>query len=121
MSESKVYPVHTLPAERVFRRILGWLTLRAEHFAPFIVAVVLMGMFLVAMFWARYKALWYDELLSLSVAKLPHISDIWSFTKTGADGQPPLYYCLLHVTIRVFGNDPWGIRLPSTLGYLVFC
>ncbi|MFL6449322.1 MAG: glycosyltransferase family 39 protein [Bryobacteraceae bacterium] len=70
---------------------------------------------------ARYKPFWLDEIITLSIAKLPRISDIWALCRSGAEYQPPLYHYLMRASIRLFGSDELGIRLPSIAGYVLFC
>ena len=58
------------------------------------------------------SALWLDEALSVSIARLP-LSEL-----TGAlrlDGSPPLYYVLLHLWMQVFGTGDLAVRLLSAV------
>lgn len=55
---------------------------------------------------------WLDEAYSVSVARRP----IGEIPRSLADETgPPLYYMLLHVWIRLFGEGETAIRLPSVL------
>lgn len=56
--------------------------------------------------------IWFDEAFSYLVARLPLVQ---LFVATGADNNPPLYYLLLHIWIRVFGASPISLRLPSII------
>ena len=49
------------------------------------------------------EALWMDEGLSIGLASQP-LFDIPGDLRQ--DGNPPLYYMLLHVWIQIFGNGP---------------
>jgi mannosyltransferase len=56
--------------------------------------------------------LWLDEALSVNIASLP-LGEIPSALRR--DGAPPLYYCLLHLWIQVFGDGDVAVRSLSAL------
>lgn len=56
--------------------------------------------------------LWFDEALSVNIAKLP-ISELGAALKQ--DGAPPLYYTILHFWIEVFGSGDFAVRAFSGL------
>lgn len=60
------------------------------------------------------QSYWRDEAFSVLAAKgsIPFI-----ITKLGF--EPPVYYTLLHVWIRLFGESDLGIRLLSFIGYIL--
>lgn len=58
------------------------------------------------------SALWLDEALSVSIAQLP-LSELRDALRV--DGSPPLYYALLHVWIRFFGDGDQQVRLLSAV------
>ena len=55
--------------------------------------------------------IWGDEAWSITVANWPMAEVIAS----DAEFNPPLYHMLLHITIRLFGQTPLGIRYLSVL------
>jgi mannosyltransferase len=57
-------------------------------------------------FWTR-SDLWFDEALSVDVARLP-LDDLRG--ALAHDGHPPLYYVLLHLWMRVFGESDLAVR-----------
>ena len=71
-----------------------------------VAGVVAITVGLVLRFWTR-SDLWLDEALTVNVAKLP-LRDIPNALRH--DGGPPLYYLLLHVWMRVFGDSDGVIR-----------
>jgi hypothetical protein len=107
--------------ERAFARNLARFAAWAERFAPWIASAVLAGIVFIAVVNARFKPLWLDEIMGVMIAKLPSTADIWEICKSGADNQPPLYHYAMHASIRLFGNDELGLRLPSIAGYALFC
>ncbi|MEZ5310516.1 MAG: glycosyltransferase family 39 protein [Microthrixaceae bacterium] len=60
-------------------------------------------------FWPR-SSLWLDEALSVNIAALP-LGDLTEALRH--DGHPPLYYLLLHVWMKVFGDSDWAVRALS--------
>lgn len=58
------------------------------------------------------SALWLDEALSVSIARLP-LSQLRGALRL--DGSPPLYYLLLHLWMRAFGTGDLAVRLLSAM------
>ncbi len=59
------------------------------------------------------RSLWFDEAKSLVVASAP-LSGIAARARS-LEGVPPLYFCLLHGWMSVFGASIWSLRLFSAL------
>lgn len=59
------------------------------------------------------QSLWRDEIASVAFARLP-LSRIWSAWMVH-ETNPPLYYTLLHVWIRLFGEGEFAVRSLSAL------
>ena len=86
------------------------------------VAVTLTALlFALACLRALYKPLWFDEIISILIAKQPHSADMWAVAKSGADGQPPMYDYVIRWSVQLLHNDALGLRFPSILGFFVFC
>jgi fumarate reductase subunit D len=94
---------------------------RSDTFAAWLVPVVLAEILTVGTLKAFYKPFWLDEIMGVLIAKLPRSSDIWEVCKSGADNQPALYHYAMRASLRLFGNDALGMRMPSLLGYIFFC
>ena len=62
---------------------------------------------------ALNQQLWFDEIVTLlDSARDP----IWRImTHYGGQNQHMLYSVLAHCSIRVFGEQPWALRLPAAL------
>ena len=58
-------------------------------------------------------SLWYDEIASLTFARQP-LALLWSDWML-RETNPPLYYSVLHVWIRLFGESELSLRWPSAL------
>jgi Dolichyl-phosphate-mannose-protein mannosyltransferase len=67
---------------------------------------------------ALAKPLWYDELFTYYMSRLPGMSLMWSALKDGADLNPPLLYLATSGAHRVFGDGLVATRLPAILGFL---
>lgn len=55
------------------------------------------------------------------IARLPNLAQITAVCKAGADNQPVLYHYAMSQTVRLFGNDALGLRVPSLIGFSVAC
>ena len=60
---------------------------------------------------ALNQQLWFDEIVTLlDSARAP----IWQIvTQYGGQNQHMLYSVLAHGSIRIFGEQPWALRLPA--------
>src|SRR5512142_2026365 len=62
---------------------------------------------------AGEQSLWRDEIASVAFARLP-LSQLWSVWMVH-ETNPPLYYSLLHVWIRLFGEGEFAVRSLSAV------
>lgn len=74
--------------------------------AIFCLALVLRGWYI------NTRSLWFDEAFSWRMARLP-VREL--VERTTRDHNPPLYYIVLHWWMRMLGESPWILRLPSVL------
>lgn len=58
------------------------------------------------------EPLWYDELFQIWWAKMPLAQML---TITRGDVHPPLWYLIEWVTVRIFGDSEFAVRLPAAL------
>jgi hypothetical protein len=68
---------------------------------------------------AGRKLLWYDELYTVHVARLPATADVWAALGSGMDPNPPLNYLATRVACSVLGDTPLAYRLPALVGFFV--
>ena len=62
------------------------------------------------------KLMWLDEFITLHLAKLNSIHDLWHALAVGADPNPPITYILVHWCRQMFGEHEWAYRLPAAIG-----
>jgi hypothetical protein len=63
--------------------------------------------------WSLNTDLWYDEVVTLLDFVRPPLGDI--VTSFPAQNQHMLYSVLAHISINIFGESPWAVRLPSVI------
>jgi hypothetical protein len=67
---------------------------------------------------ARRKLIWTDEFFTLYLSRL-NARQLWAALLAGGDQHPPGFYLLHHMFLRSFGENPWVLRLPAILGFLL--
>ena len=69
------------------------------------------------------RPLWFDELISYHVARLPTLVDIWLALEQTADAHPPLSHLMMRTAHWVFGPGELGSRVPAALmfGIMSWC
>lgn len=72
---------------------------------------------------AHYRLLWNDELFTVYIAQLPSVSDVWTFLASGVEQTPPTFHLLARLAMRLLGEHPVTVRLPSILamGVMATC
>ena len=89
------------------RRTEGWALLAAAVLATFYLATCL--------YISSQRLLWFDEVFTVHIARLPNWSTILAALSHGADSLPPLYYLVVRAFGKLFGYSEVAVRLPSTL------
>lgn len=69
---------------------------------------------------ARAKPLWYDEIITVIAAGEPTAAMTWEAAQQ-TDINPPLPHLLMHYSMRWFSQPEIGARIPSIVGFWVFC
>ena len=67
------------------------------------------------------RRLWFDEVYTDYMCRLPDLAAVWSALKEGADFNPPLFYIATRASLSALGGGLLGIRLPAVVGFLVMC
>lgn len=60
--------------------------------------------------------LWFDEVYGIYISELP-IPEL--LHKLTFDYSPPLFYLILHIWIKIFGNQDFNLRLLPLLTHLI--
>lgn len=80
------------------------------------VAAVSMLYWITAGLRAAYRPLWYDELVTWHLARMPDIGAIWSAITAGRDSEMPLVQRFAH---RAFGPGASATSLPMLVGFWI--
>lgn len=75
--------------------------------------------FLFACVRASRKWIWFDEYFTVTISRLPHVSDILAALRAGVDLNPPLYYVITRAFTGAFGAGNLSVRLPAIFGFWV--
>jgi len=94
---------------------------KLERNAGIVAAAALLLIFVIALGQSATKLLWYDELVTVKTASLPHWVDVWNFYAQGLDTTGPLQSLIARVGLMLPIGAELGSRLPFTLAYLVTC
>src|SRR5258708_24465302 len=88
-----------------------------------ILGLIITGVGVIATLTAYEKPLWFDEVLTVILCRLPNVSKLWQALDSAADTNPPLFYLVAGWARLFIPDDHVAYRLPSILGLLitVFC
>jgi hypothetical protein len=81
-------------------------------------AVLLCLLFVALVGLAASDYLWYDEIVLVRVAALPHWHDIWNFYASGLDTIGLLYALVLHALRVLPADEEIRSRLPAIVSFL---
>jgi hypothetical protein len=96
------------------------MALRLERETPLCVIAFSVSYWLFAVLHSMGR-LWYDELKTFYISRLPSVDMIWTALKDGPDFNPPLLYWVTRIAQRFLGEAPVATRLPQMLGIWVLC
>ncbi len=68
---------------------------------------------------AVQRPLWYDEMFTVAICRLPTLSDVWRVLASGVDQTPPLAYVFFRLASALGPESSWAPRLASLLGFAV--
>jgi hypothetical protein len=83
---------------------------------------VFMGFLLVyvvfrGIFGAMQRLFWLDEIMTTTIAGQPSVHQIWVALGRGFDIQPPAFYLLERVALKLVAIKQLAVRLPSILAF----
>jgi len=90
---------------------------RPEKFVYYGIAVVAAYALLRSTFYAVFKPLWFDEILTAIVSRQGSLAGIQAALKQGIDGNPPAFYLAEHWAASLIPNEFIGYRLLSILAF----
>src|SRR5262249_49804588 len=90
---------------------------RGEKFAYYGIFVVSAYVLLRSAFYAAFKPLWFDEVLTFVVSSQGTLSKIRAALTQGIDGNPPAFYLAQPWAASLVSNEHIGYRLLSILGF----
>src|SRR5262249_18600551 len=98
--------------------LLNRLAATAERRTLLILASFSIGYLVLMAYFAPRRTMWIDEFLTFYLSPLP-----WQEMKqallTGADQHPPSFLALTHLSMKLFGSGPLGLRMPAIVGILL--
>jgi hypothetical protein len=72
-----------------------------------------------SLFAASARPLWFDEIITVTMARLPNLRALWDALARAADGNPPVFYTIERLAVSLSRNELVAYRLPSILGFAV--
>jgi hypothetical protein len=103
-------------SESQLNGVSDWVEKRAGALALGIAAATA----LVCALRAAQMPLWFDEILTILISKLPRVSDIAAACADNADGMPPGFYLAIRAMTRLGWTDAIAVRLLCVTGYALF-
>ncbi len=97
-------------------RVRGAVTQRSLAHGAIVLGLTLLYAALV--FVNSQRRLWFDELLTFDISKTPTLKRLLYLVKTW-DLSPPTGHILAHYSMRFFGVNALGVRLPSIVEFYI--
>jgi uncharacterized membrane protein len=70
---------------------------------------------------AARRLLWFDELLTFYISRLPDSTSVVRALLDTAENHPPLDFVVRHVSLRVLGQSEFALRAASIIALWVGC
>lgn len=102
------------PAPSRALKAVDFIVSRIGRYERWLLAAVLV---FAALRFARHarRDFWFDEIFTFYISRLGNIDLI--LQAAPPDGNPPLYYLLASLCLRLLGESEWATRLPSFAGF----
>jgi len=85
----------------------------------FWLAAVSLFYFVCAGLRAIYRPMWYDELVTWHISRLPTIGAMWAAICSGVDQEMPLTHLMVRFSHVLFGDGNLATRLPMLIGFWI--
>lgn len=92
-------------------------TFRFNPLQRYVIAGLVVSMYIAATALSATRQLWHDELYTYYIAKAPSIPQL--FRELRLDLNPPLEYLAVRLSLAVFGDGSFATRLPSIVAFFV--
>jgi len=86
---------------------------RAVNPAHYAILIFLVILGTALRFYRLDTGLWFDEIVTLMASVRPPLSEI--VTHFPGNNDHPLYSVLAHLSVAIFGEHAWSVRLPSAI------
>lgn len=113
MSKSESVPVSHRPSQPFTSHFAQF----PEKFVYYALVVATAYALLRSTFYAVFKPLWFDEILTTIVSRQSGLSGIQAALRQGIDGNPPAFYLFQHWAASLLSNELIGYRLLPILGF----
>lgn len=80
------------------------------------VLIGLTVLYAVALSFSGGRFVWFDELFTFDIARAPSLHRLWQMI-CSFDCNPPTSYLLSRWSMSIFGQNSWGLRLPSIIEF----
>jgi hypothetical protein len=90
-------------------------TLRVDR-RTWLILIGLSVWYIVLMWFPAHRELWYDELLTYYLARMPTLRQLLE-TAHQVDLSPPLEFLLVRLSTFAFGGSEAAVRLPSMVAF----
>jgi 4-amino-4-deoxy-L-arabinose transferase-like glycosyltransferase len=64
---------------------------------------------------SAHRQLWFDEILTALVSRLPNLRVMWKALSEIEDQTPPVYFLITRTFDQMFHHDDIGLRVPSAI------
>ncbi len=112
MSDVTSFPMVTAEQESTSSANPEW------KYEPWVLLAALTALYAIIVSLGIRRVVWYDELLTFDIANAKTIPQMWEMIRR-LDFQTPLGYLLSRFSMKVLGQTPLGLRLPSILAFYV--
>jgi hypothetical protein len=112
---NRVIPINQARERRRLRSFCDSVVRAIERHSIGTLVGIGVSAFLMAAVVASVRLLWFDELMTVYIAKTGSLRGIWLALKMGADPNPPLSSTVVMLSTRLFGDSEFAVRLPSII------